>query len=151
MSTVYLTLPRGVERMTVDAARRLTASVLRANPRLTVDGWYIGRLPVVGRVDFDLEQLQTAVSFLRRFARRCKTFNSKALSYSLKHTAENWGRDSERSPYISNGTFILAALICGYKHQQCVHPAGINCVFDISIDRAARRFEWHLYGRDACA
>jgi hypothetical protein len=140
MSAVNKTPIPGASLITVGEVRRRAAPVLLAHPRLTNNGWHVGRLPLTGRDAFDYEQVRTALVFLLFFARRRLTFNRKAYSYGLKHRAENWGRANELSPYISNGAFILGALIGGYQHRQAPY-GGWNCAFNMSVDRATRCYD----------
>jgi hypothetical protein len=143
MSAAHQPLESGAPQMTVNEVRRRAAPLLRAQPRLTVNGFYVGHLPAPNR-DFDDEQVLTAALFLLTLGGRRKTFNSKADSYSLKHNAENWGKENGLSPSISNGAFILAALICGYEYRR--HDR-TNCIFNMPVNAAMRRYDWHVYGR----
>lgn len=124
--------------MTADEMRRLAAPILSAHPLLTVNGWPGGREPTSR--DFDYQQVLTAALFLLALARRRRTFNRKAYSYRLKHNAENWGAQNGLSTYVSNGAFILAALICGYEFR--TRPGSLNCMFNMAVDADMRRYDW---------
>jgi hypothetical protein len=65
------------------------------------------------RNNFSLEQVATAIAFLRR----CRLTRSRAArlsSYGLKHAAERWGKAAGMAPYVSNGELIAAALFLGF-------------------------------------
>ncbi|WNC90608.1 hypothetical protein RI103_04400 [Paraburkholderia sp. FT54] len=130
--------------MTVREVRRRGAAVLRAHPQLTVQGWPDKRMPDAGR-EFDYEQVRAAVLFLLALGRPRRTFNKNAYSYRLKHNAENWAGENGLPDHILNGAFILAALICGYRHDNSAH---INCVFDMVVSPEMRRYDWHVYKRN---
>lgn len=60
-----------------------------------------------------------------------KSKNENAFSYGLKHRVEDWIADRNTNPYdnyISNGSFIAAALDAGITVYQC----DINAFFNIS-------------------
>ncbi|WP_029969420.1 hypothetical protein [Paraburkholderia graminis] len=133
-------LPESIApKMTVAEMRRRAAPVLRAHPRLTADGWHVGRAPYAGR-GIDMEQVLTAVLFLRKFGRRTRNINDKyeANSYILKHAVENWTRASGDFVYVANGAFILAALMLGYDAPQ--RGDDRNCQLNIVVDSAIRHY-----------
>jgi hypothetical protein len=80
-----------------------------------------------GLDDFNLEQVATAIAFLRQ-ARAVKRPNNG--SYYLKHVAEQWGRRHGMAPYIANGELIVAAVYLGFpiKHK----PGYINVTIGVS-------------------
>ncbi|WP_248320845.1 hypothetical protein [Caballeronia sp. Sq4a] len=130
--------------------RRRAAIVLRTHPQLAVSGWCSQRSPANSR-DFDYEAVRTAVLFVLTFCKRGKTVDKKTHSYRLKHCAENWGKETGLTAYISTGAFILAALICGYECRRC----GIgdpNCTFDMNIDeKNVHRYDYHVFERPPSA
>lgn len=57
------------------------------------------------------EEILTAIDFLKLLTpTKTATLSQSTGSYGLKHMAENWGHDHGRSPYISNGELIVAAI-----------------------------------------
>ena len=67
-------------------------------------------------VNFIIENLQTVA--------HTKKINNKRTSYGLKHVFEK----TSPTGYISNGTFILAALLNGFN----IEKVGINARFNMS-------------------
>ncbi|MBB5413762.1 hypothetical protein HDG34_007743 [Paraburkholderia sp. HC6.4b] len=146
MSAALPLLESGAAHMPMREVKRRAAAVLRAYPQLTIGGCWGGRRVAATGRDFDYEQVQMVIRFLLTFCERRKTFNEKANSYRLKHCVENWADEMGMPMWISNGAFILAALICGYRDQHC----GIgspNCTFDMSVGPEVHRYDWHVYGR----
>ena len=56
-----------------------------------------------------LEEINKCAAWINQYISPIQCFNTKRTSYGLKHFAEH------RCGYISNGAFIVAALLCGYK------------------------------------
>jgi hypothetical protein len=87
-----------------------------------------------------LEEVSLAVTQIPLFFHQVKSFNNDVTSYGLKHILENgrrmYGLKSENGHYISNGVFILAMLVRGYK---CKFN-GINCVFNVSVNKIHPHF-----------
>lgn len=63
------------------------------------------------------EQVEACRAWLRTYAQPRKTFNRRSSSYGLKHDVE---RDSDGHLYVSNGAFLKAALLEGYR----IEPIG---------------------------
>lgn len=81
---------------------------------------------------FDLEAVQRGISLIPILYEKRKTFNFNHSSYGLKHHFEK----SPGSQYISNGDFIMAMLICGFKAQfSYENKKRVNCFFDIKTIR----------------
>jgi hypothetical protein len=76
-----------------------------------------------------LHAFQVAIDWLRLVPRRAKV-NPDFSSYGVKDAAERWS-----GTYISNGTFIAAALSLDIPIEQCEGPAGINALLAISSRR----------------
>ena len=61
---------------------------------------------------FDTQRIRKAIAQIRYLFKPARTWSLG--SYGSKHDLENW---PERNPgdYITNGDFIIAMLLCGYK------------------------------------
>ena len=57
--------------------------------------------------------------------------NRRRSSYALKHSVERWA-----SEYVSNGSFIVAAIREGYRAR--LLNSGPNAVFNMSFAHAPR-------------
>lgn len=85
--------------------------------------------------DRTVSQVATCLAYIARVT-RIKT--PLLGSYHLKHCAERWGRRNGLEPYVSNGSFIVAAIYCDIPMSK---PHGPNCSFGFlrrSLDRAAK-------------
>jgi hypothetical protein len=81
-------------------------------PFLSANGLRGGR----GAVDaVDPDHVETAIAFLKLFG---STKRGTIGSYTLKHDCENWGSKNGRSPYVSNGALIIAALELGLPVEE---------------------------------
>lgn len=72
--------------------------------------------------DYEVAQCR---EWIRIFVKPQKSINPKAYSYSLKHRVEDWG-----SSYVSNGDFIRAALLEGYKFST---SDNLNAFFNMEL------------------
>jgi hypothetical protein len=60
-------------------------------------------------------EIEYCIEYLQ-FANRIKSINYKKNSYGYKHRVEKWIKEKyDKHVYISNGSFIIAALILGFK------------------------------------
>ena len=59
------------------------------------------------------EQIAICCAYLSRFAKPTKTIRRKRSSYGWKHVVEGWA-----GTYISNGAFMVAARILGYRLER---------------------------------
>lgn len=64
-----------------------------------------------------------------------RTINRRHSSYGLKHIAER------ETGYISNGQFIVAALLCGYRMESKPHYNPSFNITEASIQRTIRRLD----------
>lgn len=71
-----------------------------------------------------------------RYQVRTQRINKHISSYSLKHVVEGCTRKGQSREYISNGAFIAAMIIDGWKAQRCA-PTSPYAYFNIS--RSIRR------------
>jgi hypothetical protein len=76
-----------------------------------------------------LDAFEAGIAWLRLVPRRVKV-NPDFSSYGIKDAAERWS-----GTYISNGTFIAAALHLDIPVEQCDGPAGINALLAIASRR----------------
>ena len=84
-----------------------------------------------GRID--PAQVVLCRAWLRRWAYRRRYINRMRGSYRLKH-------DVESAPggfYVTNGAFILAAILEGYRAIPCASGSP-NAYFDLGIRKAPR-------------
>src|SRR5207248_8631498 len=77
-------------------------------PRFGANGLHPGRRSEPSPIQ--PEEVATAMAFLQMLR---PTKLAYVSSYSLKHAAENWGREVGLRAYVSNGALILAALTLG--------------------------------------
>jgi hypothetical protein len=77
-------------------------------------------------VDFR-EQVDRSLTFIRERCVRVERSNRSQGSYGLKHLAENYRHRS----YVSNGAFIVAALMLGYKARR--FKGSPNCAFNLKV------------------
>jgi len=91
---------------------------------------------------FDKAEIATARAWIRKFVVPTKTIRRKYSSYILKHVAEHWGGTVRRESYITNGAFIEAARLEGYK----IAPIGMspNAYFNMHLLREAYAMEWSV-------
>lgn len=82
--------------------------------------------------DDAVAQVATCLAYIARLD-RIKT--PSVSSYGMKHRAESWGRRNGWSPYVSNGSFIVAAVFSGCPVYAVTGP---NCRFGFSRRSIAR-------------
>lgn len=73
-------------------------------------------------------EIEAAITWIKNNLEPATKINVSTNSYTLKHYAE------KETGYISNGVFILAALMCGYECEQ-YSPNSINGCFNISAKK----------------
>ena len=77
--------------------------------------------------DYDIESVGVCRRWIDKFAHKTARIRYSPTSYYLKHVVERW---SDR--YISNGSFIIAAAISGYRWIPHNH---VNAVFNLACVR----------------
>jgi hypothetical protein len=77
-------------------------------------------------------QVLRALEWLKDVPKTAR-FNRGSTSYGYKHQAEHWHRasGSGQDCYISNGAFIVAALIAGFKVKRCGGFDSPNAYFNM--------------------
>lgn len=70
--------------------------------------------------DDSLQEIQITVDWISQFAKR-KTINRGCTSYDLKHDMEHINR-----LYVTNGQFIVAALLAGFDIKECSPNVSLN-------------------------
>ena len=98
------------------------------------------------------EEIAICREWLRLFAVPTKTFRARHSSYGLKHTVEEWTETGRRTfqmidphgrpwsgsrHYVSNGAFIAAALVEGFRAKR-THSGSPNVFFNMTRPRVAR-------------
>lgn len=119
-------------------------AILSQHPTLTASGFDDRKLPTkTNLLDYrGLCEVQGALDYLE--GRRHTAAKQKSTgSYGLKHNAESWHRSHGREVYVSNGAFLIAAMMRGYSlfkrtsddlsRAVGIHRADINS----KADRAA--------------
>lgn len=78
---------------------------------------------------FDLKRINEAVQEIPECFAMQNNFNRQMSSYNMKHILER------KTSYIANGDFIMAMMLCGYKHKfPKFHGDGsVNCVFNAKV------------------
>lgn len=123
-------------------------SILQQHPRLNFGGYGLGRddgrLTYAERTvklgglrsrllgDESIAQIGKVCDWIKANLEMQKTTNSHMSSYGLKHVVE------KETGYVSNGQFIVAALLCGYR----IGKVDYNVFFNIkqsSIKRACKK------------
>lgn len=86
------------------------------------------------------DQVKTCKEFIEQKCTPSKTIVKEATSYGYKHQVERWvDKTRERHQYISNGSFIIAALDLGFQMEQD-EPTSLNAYFNFSSD--AKYHSW---------
>lgn len=95
-----------------------------------------------------LAEIETLADWIDRNLLRAKSINYRHTSYGLKHIAER------QIGYVSNGQFIVAALLLGYKTDLAAYNLSFNFT-EASIRQADRTIKrnWEIspFGRMAVA
>jgi hypothetical protein len=106
---------------------------------------YTRNSPTPGALEpFVEREIEDCRAWLKAHASKRVTFNRSHGSYGLKHEVERWLRTHVRTSgpdcYISNGAFIAAAVLEGYKFRlrRGGPNAEFNCRFDLSRPPRAR-------------
>lgn len=88
------------------------------------DGWECSHHPV------DQRGVTIARAWLRTFATRRQSINTRLGSYWLKHIVERTVGE-----YVSNGSLIVAAMLEGYDVHPIAH-GNLNAFFNVSLANA---------------
>lgn len=119
--------------------RRRLSAVMTENAMLTDFG-----IGVSERQDFDEQRARLRASvgdvawvawWLDNFIDHRKTINQTRTSYGLKHLAEKFHPDG----YITNGVFIAAGLIVGFKHKRIEGTPNVAFAMSERSIQAARQ------------
>lgn len=78
----------------------------------------------------DAEEVIQCRAWLRAFASKRQSINTRAGSYFLKHIIE-----AAVGSYVSNGALIQAAILEGFEVRP-IGPRNLNAFFNISLRRA---------------
>ena len=79
-----------------------------------------------------VEEVKNCIRWIDKFTVKVKRANFKiGSSYGLKHIVEH-----DCGDYISNGSFIVAALMRGYSIKPC--DTGLNCYFNMKYKPGAK-------------
>ena len=78
-------------------------------------------------------EVQAAKNWIKQHCWERKTMNWNLSSYRLKHNMER-----ETGTYVSNGNFIKAAVLLGYR-MRSDYP---NCIFNMSIKSKHNKRYW---------
>jgi hypothetical protein len=80
--------------------------------------------------EFDLERINRAVQEIPLYFEPRRTMNKSSTSYGMKHVLQYGGRafSLDSDTYMTNGDFIVAMLLCGYR---CSFGRSINCHFNV--------------------
>lgn len=77
-----------------------------------------------------LDEIAASADWIKR-QRPIASFNRSHNSYGYKHRVERWFRERGEPTYVSNGSFIAAALGLGYEGK-LEHPSSPNVCFRFS-------------------
>lgn len=79
---------------------------------------------------FDIEAIHRAMQEIPFIFQPASTWSGKN-SYAFKHLVEHWRQKRNiANPYITNGDFVLAMVMCGYKPK---FNGMVNCVFKVAV------------------
>ena len=97
--------------------------------------------------DNAVAQIERCCSWLAPI-KKTKTCNPDCDSYGLKHLVERHHRKDPavNSSYISNGSFIVAALLSGFDHKREDRGTGPNSYFNMSQPDLRRRKAERILG-----
>lgn len=103
--------------------------IMGKHPSLSAFGW---NYPGYASATFEKERSKMQTDdFVKQVATALFFIGTKYLenhnSYQLKHWAERWGAEKGLAPYVSNGAFIVAALMFDYEPKR--EKDGPNCTF----------------------
>lgn len=84
---------------------------------------YFRRVFSVDETPLNFEEIEKIREFVRENIKPRVTLNAKHTSYGLKHIVERLTHN-----YVSNGNFIAAMILEGYKYKQ--YPRSLNCIFN---------------------
>lgn len=84
---------------------------------------YFRRVFTENEALLNFEEIEKIRGFIRENIKKKVTINTKNSSYGLKHIAERL-----MGEYVSNGNFIAAMILEGYKYKQ--HTRSLNCFFN---------------------
>lgn len=85
-----------------------------------------------------IPQINAAGIFIRERCQQTAQIQRKDTSYGWKHVAESWLRESQMGGYVSNGAFIAAAALAGYRVERDA-PQKPNAVFNMRSRPLARK------------
>ena len=123
-----------IEEITLDDVKQ-AASFGNNKPRTDLDYYMVypsgfdGIIPNETWTDKELSEVKLCCEWIDKFASKLKRVGVRAgTSYHLKHSVErNFGK------YISNGSFIVAAIMRGYSVR--LGESGVNCYFNMKINK----------------
>lgn len=112
----------------MNPTRTAIRRILKAQPNLTyhgfeglrVDGFADRRAQLLS--PDTLVQVEACIAYLGHIRKTVGVSRKAPQSYALKHRVEEWSGATGGVSYVSNGTFILAALVEGVP----VEPTGLN-------------------------
>jgi|GEM_PF-4891907 len=128
------------------------AEVIAAHPELSLYGWkcfYPSGKCGYDNFESDRQrtasddfacQVATAKEFIERYHNPVQKRRKGVGSYYLKHNAEKFGRDNGMSSYVSNGAFIVAAILLEMRIKRFRHSK--NCGVFLALSK-----EGFEYGR----
>jgi hypothetical protein len=87
------------------------------------------------RRELDPHEVELARRWIRLFATPTKTIRRRYYSYGYKHAVERWTEKSGFNNYISNGAFIQAALLEGYRCAP-IRSSSLNAYFNMTVAEA---------------
>lgn len=121
---------REMQQELVTDFRKAVRQIAVAHQSLTYSGWdypWRGASALQAertRMDNDYFLLQVATAYVFICVRDLK---QRQHSYTLKHRAESFGSQHGLENYVSNGAFIVAAIMQNYQFKQTKNSA--NCKF----------------------
>jgi hypothetical protein len=120
---------------TADFDEMYLSAICKMYPQVTALGW--GHAD--SRYDFyaDMQMVRASIQWIRLNAKQTKTIRECYTSYYLKHQVERSESGKLSGGYVSNGSFIVAALLLGYQTKQTSN--GVNCYFNMTFPAALQR------------
>lgn len=82
----------------------------------------------------DRAQVEVCKDFILAYGRPSKNLRRTLSSYGLKHLVEVWSRRRGTLPYVTNGSFLQAAMELGVRFHQAA-PGSRNAYLAMSFER----------------
>jgi hypothetical protein len=112
-------------------------SIIREKyPQIDASGWDYNPETYEFKL-YHMKEVRACIQWIQLNAIKTKNVISRYTSYSFKHFVERSASGKMCGEYVSNGSFIAAALVLGYQYK--VAPNGVNLFFNMTFSRKMLR------------